>query len=346
MPAGHKYPNHLTVRGGIARDDTSGTGTEMAMRSRRGRATLWLAAGLVGVAAVGTAYYATVIEPRSWRLRRLDVPVLPPDSEPFRILHISDLHMLARQHGKQAWLRGLAALDPDLVVVTGDNLAAEDAVDSVLHALSPLAERPGAFVLGNSDYYGPVPKGPWQYSSAASTSSAALGGRGGAPMPTRELCKALRSLGWSELTNQRIVIDAGGRRVELSGVDDPSLRRDDYAAVAGRIDASADLHIGLTHSPEPDVVTSFMTDGFELVLAGHTHGGQVRIPGYGAVVTSCGIDRQRARGLHRWRGNSFLHISAGIGTSPYAPVRFGCPPEAIMLTLVPAASIVTKTALQ
>jgi hypothetical protein len=83
------------------------------------------------------------------------------------------------------------------------------------------------------------------------------------------------------------------------------------------------------------VLDAFAADGFPLVLAGHTHGGQLRVPFYGALVTNCGIDRERARGLHRWSGDTWVHVSAGLGTSPYAPVRFACPPEASLLTLVP-----------
>jgi predicted MPP superfamily phosphohydrolase len=74
-------------------------------------------------------------------------------------------------------------------------------------------------------------------------------------------------------------------------------------------------------------------DGCRLILAGHTHGGQLRVPFYGALVTNCGIDRARARGLSRYE-NAWLHVSAGLGTSPFAPVRFSCPPEATLLTLV------------
>jgi len=75
-------------------------------------------------------------------------------------------------------------------------------------------------------------------------------------------------------------------------------------------------------------------DGADLVLAGHTHGGQLRVPGFGALVTNCDLDRRRARGLSTYEG-SVLHVSAGLGTSPYAPIRFACPPEATLLTLVP-----------
>jgi predicted MPP superfamily phosphohydrolase len=124
-------------------------------------------------------------------------------------------------------------------------------------------------------------------------------------------------------------------RIAVAGVDDPHIRRDRYDLVAGRPDRDATLRLGLTHSPEPRVLDAFAADGYDLVLAGHTHGGQLRMPGYGAIVTNCGIDRSRARGTSRWGTRMWLHVSAGLGTSPYAPVRFACPPEASLLTLVP-----------
>ena len=109
---------------------------------------------------------------------------------------------------------------------------------------------------------------------------------------------------------------------------------DRYDLVAGAPDADATLKLGLTHSPEPRVLDAFAGDGYDLVLAGHTHGGQLRLPGYGAIVTNCGLDRSRARGASRWGSHMRLHVSAGLGTSPFAPARFCCPPEASLLTLV------------
>ena len=94
------------------------------------------------------------------------------------------------------------------------------------------------------------------------------------------------------------------------------------------------MRLGLTHSPEPRVLDRFAADGYDLVMAGHTHGGQLRVPGVGALVTNCGLDRSRARGVSRWGAHMWLHVSAGLGTSPFAPMRFACPPEASLLTLV------------
>jgi hypothetical protein len=158
----------------------------------------------------------------------------------------------------------------------------------------------------------------------------------GAQLPTDELRDVFTGAGWADLNNARTVLKAGGRTIELAGVDDPHIGRDDYPAVAGPADPSVDVRIGLVHSPEPRVLDDLAGDGFELLLAGHTHGGQVRVPFYGALVTNCGLPRTMARGLHRWPGSSaYLHISAGLGTSPTAPVRFSCPPEASILTLIP-----------
>jgi uncharacterized protein len=258
------------------------------------------------------------------------VPVLPPDAEPLRILHLSDLHLTPGQHRKQRWVAELAATDPDLVVVTGDNMAHVDAVPTVVRALGPLFDRPGAFVFGSNDYHGPVLKNPFAYFQRERKHVR------GVPLPTDELRDTLTGAGWVDLDNARATVKAGGRTIELVGVDDPHVGRDDYPAVAGPADPTADIHLALTHSPEPPVVDAMATDGFDLILAGHTHGGQVCVPFMGALVTNCGLDRRMAKGLHRWPGSdAWLHVSAGVGTHPTAPIRFACPPEATVLTLIP-----------
>ncbi|GAA1699130.1 metallophosphoesterase [Fodinicola feengrottensis] len=290
------------------------------------RTGLSLAVLAGGIATVG---YAAGIERTRWTLRRFDVPVLAPDSEPLRILHISDLHMTPGQRSKQEWVRELAALDPDLVVVTGDNLAHVEAVPAVVHALTPLLERPGAVVFGSNDYYGPLPKNPLRYFGKPQVR------RFGPDLPWQDLRDVFTASGWADLTNSRATVTAGGRRLAFAGVDDPHLSQDDYDRIAGPADPAADLRIGLSHSPEPRVLDRFAEDGYDLLLCGHTHGGQLRVPGYGALVTNCGIDRPYARGLNRWSGHTWLNVSAGMGTSPYAPIRFACPPEVTLLTLIP-----------
>lgn len=284
--------------------------------------------------AVGAAAfaYASLIERNMFTLRRFDVPVLAPDAEPLRVLHISDLHMTPNQERKQQWVRELVGTDPDLVIVTGDNISHPDSVDRVARALEPMMDRPGAFVFGSNDYRGPVFKNPLSYFNPDREYVQ------GEELPVEDLRELFTGSGWVDLNNARTTIKAGGRSVELVGVDDPHVERDDYDSVAGPASPAADLRLGLTHSPEPHILDAMAADGFDLLLAGHTHGGQVRVPIHGALVTNCGLDRRMARGLHRWpapHGRTWLHVSAGLGTHPTAPIRFACPPEASLLTLIP-----------
>jgi predicted MPP superfamily phosphohydrolase len=209
-------------------------------------------------------------------------------------------------------------------------MAHVDAVPAVVRALTPLLDRPGAFVFGSNDYRGPVLKNPFGYFNRDKPYVQ------GAVLPTEELRDVLAGSGWADLNNARTTVKAGGRTVELVGVDDPHVGRDDYDSVAGPASPDVDVRIGLTHSPEPRILDRMADDGFDLLLAGHTHGGQVAVPFFGALVTNCGLDRRMAKGLHRWPFSSaYLHVSAGLGTHPTAPVRFACPPEASILTLVP-----------
>jgi predicted MPP superfamily phosphohydrolase len=295
----------------------------------RSRTALRIGTGLA-MAGAATFAYASLVERNMFTLRRLDVPVLKPDEEPLRVLHLSDLHLTPGQRRKQDWVADLAGLDPDLVIVTGDNIAHINAVPGLARAYQSLLHYPGAFVFGSNDYNGPIFKNPLGYFNSDREYLQ------GAALPTEELRRLLASGGWLDLNNARGLTKAGGRTVELVGVDDPHVERDTYAIVAGRASADADLHIGLSHSPEPRVLDAMALDGFSLLLAGHTHGGQVCVPGIGALVTNCGLDRRMAKGLHRWPGTSaWLHVSAGLGTHPTAPIRFACRPEASLLTLVP-----------
>lgn len=286
---------------------------------------------VLGATAVGTATvaYAAGIERTRWTLRRAELPVLAEGSRPLRVLHLSDLHMMPGQKSKQRWVAALDDLNPDLVVNTGDNLAHQHAVPAVLRALGPLLDRPGVFVFGSNDYYAPRPKNPARYLIKSKRKIH------GIPLPWRDLRAAMIERGWHDLTHVRQLLTIDGQAIAVAGVDDPHLHRDRYSEIAGRPDRTAALRLGVTHSPEPRVLDSFADDGYDLVMAGHTHGGQLRLPGYGAIVTNCELDRARARGASRWGAHMWLHVSAGLGTSPYAPVRFACPPEASLLTLVP-----------
>jgi hypothetical protein len=284
-----------------------------------------LAAAGTGIAATG---YGWGYERKSFRLRRTEVPILPPGAKRLTVLHVSDLHATPGQPWKVAWVRALAELEPDLVVNTGDNLASRRGVPVVVDALGPLLERPGVFVPGSNDWFAPVKKNPARYLLPDD------GRRShGNPLPWGELRSAFTAAGWLDLTHRRTTMVLRGVKVEIGGVSDAHLKADHYEKIAGA--ATGDVAIGLSHCPEPRVIDSFAADGFSLMMSGHTHGGQLRVPGYGALVTNCGLSRRRARGLTAWGPGAWLHVSAGLGTSPYAPIRFACPPEATLLTLTP-----------
>lgn len=297
---------------------------------------------LLGAVAVGgfavTAYAVT--ETRRFVLREATVPLLPPGRAPLRVLHLSDLHLTPGQRRKQDWVRGLADLQPDLVVDTGDHLSHRDSVPYVLDSLGDLLGVPGVFVFGSNDYFEPTLRNPLRYllpdDGKRHTDSRQL--------PFEDLRSGLTDAGWLDLTNRRDSLTVDGLRFAFAGVDDPHLKYDRLDDVAGPADADADVRFGVAHAPYLRVLDQFATDGYDAVLAGHTHGGQVCLPGGRALTTNCDLEPARASGLHRHPADSrpgdpasaWLHVSAGLGTSPYAQIRVACRPEATLLTLVGA----------
>jgi uncharacterized protein len=182
-------------------------------------------------------------------------------------------------------------------------------------------------VLGSNDYWAPRFHNWLGYFRGPSTRKRR---RATGRNPWRELVAGLEGAGWLVLSNRR------GRLgdVELAGMDDPHIRRDDPQVAVPPAGEPARLRVGVVHSPYRRSLDAFERNGYALLLAGHTHGGQVRLPGVGALVTNCDLPRTRVRGLSRW-GESWLHVSAGLGTSKYAPFRFACRPEASLLEVVP-----------
>src|SRR5258708_36811166 len=119
--------------------------------------------GTVAAAGAAVLGYAAVIERNWFALRRYEVPVLPVGSRPLRVLHISDAHLTPGRHRLLSFLRTLDALEPDLVVNTGDSIAHKQAVTPLLDAPGPLLDRPGAFGYRSNDLYSPTPKNPARY---------------------------------------------------------------------------------------------------------------------------------------------------------------------------------------
>ncbi len=309
------------------------------LRLARTVALRGLAVGAVGGAAL-TAY--ALCEARAYTLREVTLPLLPPGHDPLRVLHLSDLHLTPSQEAKRAWVRGLADLAPDLVINTGDNLAHMQAVPALLEDFAGLLEFPGVFVLGSNDYFAPSLRNPFKYLLPDD----GIRHNNGPKLPWTDLVDGFTNAGWLDLTNATAWMTVGGTRFAFAGVDDPHLEYDDLDAVAGAAPADADVRLGITHAPYLRVLDQFAADGYDAIIAGHTHGGQVCLPWFGALTTNCDLEPARAKGLHRHPadslpgddGSSWLHVSAGLGTNPYARIRVACRPEATLLTLIPRSA--------
>ncbi len=303
------------------------------------------ALGAAAVAGLGALAWGTLVERTRYTVRHEVLPVLPPGARTLTVLHLSDLHMAPWQDEKQAFIRSLARYEPDLVVDTGDNLGHVDGLLGVKEALEVFEGVAGVFVHGSNDYLGPTFKNPLRY----------FGGPSKRHHHAIDLDVAALELffedelGWLDLNNHARAIEIRGTRLEFYGTGDAHRGWDKLAALPGAIDELREnvewtpgtnervVGIGVTHAPYQRVLNSFVNQGADVIFAGHTHGGQVRIPGLPALVTNCDIPRDQAQGLSVWRtahASSYLEVSAGIGTSIYAPVRFACPPEAVVLTLI------------
>ena len=289
-------------------------------------------AAAVALTGAGCVAYGVFIERQAFTLRRVTVPVLPAGQRPLTVLHISDIHLSTNRRNLVTWVDSLAALRPDLVVTTGDNLSQPEALPMVYAAFERLFAFPGVFVFGSNDYFAPDAVNPLRYLGFARDRH-----RQRDILPHRELRTALVKRGWYDVEHERVELTVDGRLVEVRGTKDAHLKLDAYGAVAGPPDPAAVLSIGVTHAPYRRLLDVMTADGLDLIMAGHTHGGQVCVPWYGAITTNCDLDAAKAKGLssHTYGGHtSALHVSAGLGTSPYAPYRFACRPEASLLTLV------------
>ncbi len=291
--------------------------------------------GRLALAGAACVAYGALIEARDFRVRRFTLPVLPAKAPQLRVLHVSDIHLLPRNKARREFLSTLAGLEPDLVVNTGDNIASAAALGPLLDGFGRLLDVPGVFVFGSNDYSAPSPINPLGYLARATTRENAHEDEF---LPTEELRAGLSAGGWQDLTERRTTMELLGVRLEFRGTDDAHHNRDDYSRVAGPAAPETDVSIGVTHAPYLRLLDAMTADGVDLILAGHTHGGQVCVPGYGALTTNCDLDTSRAKGVSRHDAagrSSWLHVSAGLGMSPYAPYRFACPPEVSLLTLLP-----------
>lgn len=279
------------------------------MRSAQTRATsTWRALGAALGLGAGIGLYSVLLEPRWLRLRRQAIPIagLPPAFDGFRVGMLSDLHA-GNWADRRLYQRAVEALDReqvDLAVLTGDIVGnrAHPRWREDLAPLARLSPPAGRFaVLGGHDR------------------------RNGGERVTARMTE----LGWTVLLNEGQPLRRGADTLWLLGVDDNSLLplRDDLEAAAAAVPLGAPS-ILLAHSP--DAIFGARRRRISLVLSGHTHGGQVRLPGVGALLQVTDLPKRFDSGLSR-HGGSWLYVSRGVAST--YPLRFLCRPEVQVLTL-------------
>jgi uncharacterized protein len=281
---------------------------------------------VVAVLAAGAMciLWGVAVERRWYRLVRHRLDILPAAGSGPRsltVLHLSDLHFVAGDRRKAAFLAGLP--QPDIAIVTGDFLAEPEGVETAVAAVAPVRGRLASwFVLGSNDYFVPQPLNYLKYFDRDRKPRSARRGRSG------ELVAQLEADGWEHLRNVRTDVELAGLPVELLGLDDAHINWHDSRAIP----RSSPERFGLAVMHSPDSAPESAACGYELIVAGHTHGGQVCLPVVGALVTNSSLPRRLASGLIRM-GSSVMFLSPGLGTSKYAPFRFWCRPEATILEL-------------
>jgi predicted MPP superfamily phosphohydrolase len=259
--------------------------------------------------ALALAAVATVPALRSSpRLSRHDIPVdgLPAAFDGYRVVQISDLHCGPFVSGARVarWVASVNALEADLVAVTGDLIVSgERYVPVVAEALGRLQARDGVLAsMGNHDYF---------------TDGEAL-------------VRALERAGLGVLRNRGVIIERGEARANLfvAGVDDTWTRRHDLDRALAERPAGAPTLL-LCH--DPALFPAAVARGVDLTLSGHTHGGQLGVPGLGRRLNLYRLFSAFTSGLYR-QGASTLYVNRGLGTTG-PPVRLGVPSEIAVLTL-------------
>lgn len=269
--------------------------------------------------------WAFFVEPNWHRLKRVKISIPKKIRKPITILHLSDIHFQKKLGSKKRFFQRLSMLNPDLIFLTGDIIDSDDGVDTAVRTLSGLRARYGMFmVLGNHDYYDYRFKDVVLYHAGLTKLSEQ---RNNVSRFTSELKK----IGVTVLVNRSIRLEVHGNPVLIGGTDDPVTQHIDFEKALHGLSPNT-LNILLTH--HLDSLMKLSHRGVDLVFAGHTHGGQLRIPLLGPIVCESRLPRRYLAGLHEYKG-MMTFVSRGLGASRFTFPRFACRPEAIWFELLP-----------
>ncbi|KWZ74196.1 MAG: metallophosphoesterase [Winkia neuii] len=283
------------------------------------------------------------VERRFPKVTAVSVPGRPGTAR-LRILQVADAHLWPSQRWEVDFIASAADVPFSLCVNTGDNFSDPGALDMAKQAFAPLLRRPGVFTFGSNDYFGPHFKNPFRYFFGTSSADE----RPEVPdLPHAALAEFFEGA-WQDVRNRAVdlqvrALPAEGdpapvANVSIMGVDDPHIDRDRVPSPPAGWE-QADLRIGVSHAPYRRVLDAFTEAGADLIICGHTHGGQVRVPFVGALVNNSDIPLEYASGLHDWCAGgrtAKLFVSKGLGTSKTAPLRFWCRPEIAFIDINPA----------
>ena len=259
-----------------------------------------------------------------FRLQPLRIPC-PRLARPLRILQLSDTHLLVKDRAKQRFIQRLTDDEWDFVFHTGD-ICEEAAAEPLFPALLSRSPRYGAYaVLGNHDHLRLTRRE--QLIEMITRQHLVLPDR---LSDGRDSQARLEAGGrWRVLMNEAVTHEIDGQQIVIAGVDDPFTHHGDLQQTMRHV-KKADVLIGLVHVPTD--LASFSQRGFDVVLCGHTHGGQIRLPFVGAMMTQCDLPRRHARGLHQV-GRTMVHVSQGMGAGTLLRMRMLCPPTAYAILL-------------
>ncbi len=276
------------------------------------------------LAVLGLLFWSAWIEPRWFHINTYCIQLKKKLPHPLRILHLSDIHFEAHDHGLDRFFKRLSQDEFDLIFITGDIIDHDAGVPHAVHSLSRLRAKLGIFaVLGNHDFYN------YRLRDALN---------GNLPFGKRDpqlrnnvqmLIESLEAIGIHFLQNSSYELPSFGGAVRIHGLDDPTTGKADYAKVNPSLDQEA-VHLVLAHSL--DAIRHLNQEKIDMIFSGHSHGGQIRLPIIGPIITHTRMPRRYASGVHRLKETTCV-VSRGVHAGRAFRLRFLCPPEAIVIEL-------------